>query len=59
MHLYFSRITIGAWVTWPECPKGAKEKVKMPEGQIGGQKGRKLGVRAKPDPKLLSLINTV
>ena len=21
-----------AWVTWPECPNGAKDKVKRPEG---------------------------
>ena len=35
---------IGAWVTWPERPKGAKDKVKMPEGQKAGPKGRKLEV---------------
>ena len=23
---------IGAWVTWPERRKGAKDKAKMPEG---------------------------
>ena len=22
----------GAWVTWPERPKGTKDKVKIPEG---------------------------
>ena len=33
---------MGAWVTWPERPKGAKDKVKMPEGQKAGPKGRKL-----------------
>ena len=31
---------IGAWVTRPERPKGAKDKVKMPEGQKAGPNGR-------------------
>ena len=46
-----------AWVTRPECPKGAKDEVKearrakrRPEGPKGGPKGLKLEVWA---PRLL------
>ena len=44
---------IGAWVTWPERPKGAKDNVKMPEGQKAGPKGRQLEVGAQRAPRLL------
>ena len=44
---------IGAWVTWPERPKGAKDKVKMPEVQKAGLKGRQLEVGAQGAPRLL------
>ena len=44
---------MGAWVTWPERPKGAKDKVKMPDGHKAGPKGRKLEVRAQWAPRLL------
>ena len=37
----------GAWVTWPERPKGTKDKVKMPKGQKAGPKGRQIEVRAQ------------
>ena len=47
---------IGAWVTWPERPKGAKDEVKMPEGQKAGPKGRQLEVGAQRAPRLLYLI---
>ena len=47
---------IGAWVTWPERPKGAKDKVKMPEGQKAGPKGRQLEVGAQRAPRLLVVI---
>ena len=30
------------WVTWPERPKGTKDKVNMPEGQKPGPKSRQL-----------------
>ena len=42
-----------AWVTWPERPKGAKDKIKMPEGQKAGPKGRQLEVGAQRAPTLL------
>ena len=35
-----------ACVPWPERPKGAKDKVKMPEGQKAGPKGCQLEVGA-------------
>ncbi len=47
---------IGAWVTWPERPKGAKDNVKMPEGQKAGLKGRILEVGAQRAPRLLVYI---
>ena len=28
-----------AWVTRPECPKGAKDEVKRPEGPPAGSRG--------------------
>ena len=44
---------MGAWVTWPERPKGAKDKFMMPEGQKAGPKGRQLEVGAQQAPRLL------
>ena len=46
---------IGMWVTWLERPKGAKDKVRMPEGQKTGPKGRKLEVGAQRALRLLVL----
>ena len=43
----------GAWVTWPERPKGTKDKVKIPEGQKAGPKGRQQEARAQRAPRLL------
>ena len=37
---------IDASVTWPQRPKGAKDKIKMPEGQKAGPKGKKPARRA-------------
>ena len=42
-----------ACVPWPERPKGAKDKVKMPEVQKAGLKGRQLEVGAQGAPRLL------
>ena len=47
--------SIGVWVTRPERPKGAKDEVKMPEGQKVGPMGRKLEVGAQRAPSLLVL----
>ena len=44
---------IGVWVTWPERPKGAKDEVKMPEGQNASPKGHQLEVGAQWAPRLL------
>ena len=41
---------------WPERPKGAKDKVRMPEEQKAGPKGRQLDVRAQRAPRLLVSI---
>ena len=56
--VWFQIFLFGACVTRPEQPKGTKDKVKMPEGQKAGPKGRQLEVRAQRAPRLLVLDNS-
>ena len=44
---------MGAWVTRPERPKGAKDEVKEARRAKRGPKGRRLEVGARRAPKLL------
>ena len=43
----------GAWVTWPERPKGVKDVIKQAEGSKASLKGRNREVGARRASRLL------